>query len=489
MSNSVFQVMKRFSSGLRRSVTWTPDFLFANFLMDTVFYGIVNDTGVKPYQLPGAVLEGFKKLYLDKELYYEFKAAGVPLSTAQNMQVSEIAPRVKNYMGGIPSKVHTVTSGITEALNSLEEVNRINEFSRARQMGKSIDEAGVFARDATVNFGRAGVYGRKVNQITPFFNAAIQGTDKMIRTMKLHPARTAMRISTYIIAPTLFLWYRNHADPRYRDLPQDIRDRNYVVGFDKDGSAILLPKQREYGYLFGTSMERALDYLYSENNRKGFGGYGSFLASQMLPDMLPQFLKLYAENSSGIDFFTGKPIIPKKLEGQRPENQYDINTSYLARKLGMLFGVSPVVIDHDIKGVGGTSAKLGLSVTDALVDAVQGKHSQRPAQTKAEIANFTRFYRSSDKRSSAVDDYFSGMTALGQDKNDPRVNINSPATKKLNSIKNAGYDSQIKDLTKQWNKIHSSTTLTPTDKRNQMTKKYNEMRNVAKKANKIIYGN
>lgn len=37
--------------------------------------------------------------------------------------------------------------------------------------------------DVTVNFRRSGDYSKQVNKVAPFFNANIQGTDKVARWM------------------------------------------------------------------------------------------------------------------------------------------------------------------------------------------------------------------------------------------------------------------------------------------------------------------
>jgi hypothetical protein len=54
------------------------------------------------------------------------------------------------------------------------------------------------------------------------------------------------------------------------------------------------------------------------------------------------------------------PIIPGDLENVSPQYQYDSKTSELSKKIGSIFGVSPMKTDYLIKSYGGIIGELGL---------------------------------------------------------------------------------------------------------------------------------
>ena len=90
-------------------------------------------------------------------------------------------------------------------------------------------EAGIEARDVTLDFGRHGKSTQSLNQTIAFFNAAIQGTDKMVREFKEHPGQMLTKTFIGITLPSLVLWYLNKDDPRYQELPQWQKDIFWVI--------------------------------------------------------------------------------------------------------------------------------------------------------------------------------------------------------------------------------------------------------------------
>ena len=62
------------------------------------------------------------------------------------------------------------------------------------------------AREVTLDFSRSGTIGQQLNQIIPFFNACVQGGDKMIRLFKDDPLGTSLKVAKYIILPSMLLW-------------------------------------------------------------------------------------------------------------------------------------------------------------------------------------------------------------------------------------------------------------------------------------------
>ena len=115
----------------------------------------------------------------DKQLVEEFKAAGVPMSNFVGSNRRSAALTLDKMAGGdkswraVPIKklVSTLYEAVQDASELAESGTRMGEFMRARKQGLSIEEAGFLAKELTLDFGRSGIYGRKVNSAVPFFNA------------------------------------------------------------------------------------------------------------------------------------------------------------------------------------------------------------------------------------------------------------------------------------------------------------------------------
>ncbi len=130
--------------------------------------------------------------------------------------------------------------------------------------------------DLTIDFAKIGTKVQALNLITAFFNARLQGYARLAQAFKEKPANTTLKTFAYITAPSIVLWYLNHDDPRYQQLPQWQKDLFWIVitpeiGIgdnivedDNDYTIYRIPKPFEPGLLFGTLPERMLDWAYNE---------------------------------------------------------------------------------------------------------------------------------------------------------------------------------------------------------------------------------
>jgi hypothetical protein len=91
------------------------------------------------------------------------------------------------------------------------------------------------------------------------------------------------------------------------------------------------------------------------------------------PTAVPQAVKPALEVMTNYDFFSGRPIVGTGLQELPTERQYSAtNTSEVAKGLGKLGLISPLAIDHLIKGYFGTSGGLVLTATNRLAREVMG---------------------------------------------------------------------------------------------------------------------
>ena len=67
---------------------------------------------------------------------------------------------------------------------SVENGVRLASYIEARKAGVSRDKAAELAKNLTVNFNKSGEFGTVANSAYLFFNASVQGTSRLIRTLK-----------------------------------------------------------------------------------------------------------------------------------------------------------------------------------------------------------------------------------------------------------------------------------------------------------------
>lgn len=417
--NMLVKVLRVPAGWLRSGATLSPEFILRNPVRDMISASLYSKHGFIPVW---DTVRGLS-LYLKKgKEYWDYMNSGA----AQSAMVSLDRDYLHGQMRDLLKKksVLSMCANPIEALRALSEATematRLAEFDLAkngytgignRLFGKDRKplyntEAGIEARDVTLDFGRHGKSTQSLNQTIAFFNAAIQGTDKMVREFKAHPGQMTMKTFIGITVPSLVLWYLNKDDPRYQELPQWQKDIFWVIP-GKD-TLYKIPKPFELGILFGTVPERMLQYMYDKEkgrNGPGFKGLGGSIIDNLLPSAIPTGMLPALEWISNYSFFMGRNIVPLSKSKLPDRQQYTPYTSYLARKVGNAFNLSPMKIDNTIQDVGGNLAALG----NSIIDQAAGLDETRPAKRWSEAPGVRGFtatpYASSDSVQRLRDDY------------------------------------------------------------------------------------
>ena len=130
-----------------------------------------------------------------------------------------------------------------------------------------------------------------------------------------------------------------------------------------------LPIPFEVGLLFKTIPETVLDVTYGDRtSRQAFEIVKRGVTSTLEFD--PVFAQAFApllEASANYNSFTGRPVVPVWMM-QLPEEQATDYTSELGRFIGDALDVSPMKIDHIMKGYTGTIGTYVLDWTDRVRD-------------------------------------------------------------------------------------------------------------------------
>lgn len=356
---------------LRAGSTSSPSFIIRNFLRDTIWAGISSKNGFIPIV---DSLRGAWALRHNKQLRAEFETSGV-ISSAFYNDAEAVRRSLDDMVGG-----KYETHGLLDILKALgkypidflkffgdnvEASTRMGEFMRARENGKSIEQAAVDAIEVTLNFNRSGVEGQQANRVIPFFNACIQGGDKLYRLMKEDPGGTMGRIGLYIMLPSLGLWLLNHDEDWYKELDPNIKATCWVLP-----GGIRIPKPQEAGILFGTGVEAMLDAAYEQDPKAVGNWVKTYLGDTMLPNFLPTVLLPIIEWQSNYSFFRGKPVVNATQQKLPDEMQYGPYTTEAAKIIGKtaaatpVGGISPVKIDNAWRSITGTMGMFLLQIPD-----------------------------------------------------------------------------------------------------------------------------
>ena len=207
--------------------------------------------------------------------------------------------------------------------------------------------------EVTTDFNAAGSYARVMNQIVPFFNAAIQGPRAALRSLKRNPLAFGLH-GAQITAATLALWWMIKDEEWYAEMELRKRFLYWFVPGPND-TLIVIPRAFETGMLFAALPEAMIDAAYREEPEQVQEWMTAFI-DVVNPWDVPPMAKEIAQQYANQDFFFDRPIVPRSIEGKPLEEQVDDYTTRAAKLIGDVLGVSPMRVDHAVRSIGGGAA-------------------------------------------------------------------------------------------------------------------------------------
>jgi hypothetical protein len=210
-TNYFVKAMGSINSWLRAAFTSrNPEFILSNFSRDiqsAIFNasaeseiegGFLNGTGAmrRIFKLVGPSLKtlvkdevGGKTDPLIMKYYEEFKEDGGKTGWAYQKSLEDIANELQIDDSG-KTGAQKILGTAKGALEFVEGINdafensiRLSAYIAAREGGVSREKAAQFAKNITVNFNKQGEWGAAVNATYLFFNASVQGTARLGRSL------------------------------------------------------------------------------------------------------------------------------------------------------------------------------------------------------------------------------------------------------------------------------------------------------------------
>lgn len=382
------------STALRRTFATgvAPGFVLANMFRDALSVPMFSQDG--RFRLPGA---GFVDMFKGAADYLDKTPGGIrDLYDAMGVRVSSFSSegQLKKITGearGFREKWSANWAKLENFFGHPENFIRIHEFrkiyERAKAEGKSETEARMLALEAgkeiTVNFARGGIYAKMFNKMTPYFNASLQGQRKVWRQIvhggdgkndaqraRIQRAAIGNGIAN-ITLPALTLWWMNHEEEWYQDLPAWRKTMFFNMKFFD--TIVSLPKPFEAGFIFGAIPELFMEAYFNEKGT--VPRLYDALADGLFPylkgfgDFLPALVQPLIEKRTGFDFFKDRPLTPAWIQSTRvPTEQTTFYTSATAQILSKaLNGVmTPIEVEKILGGYTSGAGTYGLRMIDEV---------------------------------------------------------------------------------------------------------------------------
>lgn len=370
---------------LRQSVVLFPLFPVLQVPQDS--FAAMFTSGLKPryaMTIPArAVKEFVKTLRGTSQTHEALRRYGIAgqkdASAATRRNDFEVAAGVKGSPGfkqRVLDKLHHISMASDNAVRqAVYEAAMEQGLSRAEAMKKAAD---------IINFryrGRSGTL-TVAAQLIPFFNAYLAATHVVAKTATgegLSPTQRADHFKTLaqMTAATMAMSFVYAAlvsgDDEYEEIPAYKRDRMLLVpglgvGIPLRPDVFLMPKITGE-YLWNTLVDNGT----TDPAKFKKAMRDALLDTVLSPTAVPQVLKPTAEVVTNYNFFTKRALIGPYEAQQEKFMQYNDSTSELSKALAPMFGrdnISPIALDHVIRGYFGSVGGLALYATNFLLGPV-----------------------------------------------------------------------------------------------------------------------
>ena len=204
------------------------------------------------------------------------------------------------------------------------------------------------AEDVTVDFRRSGTYSKKLNHLTAFHNAAMQGISRTARLFRDNPTGTSIKGLAYLTPFALYYWYQNRQKQWYKNLQPSYKYNN--IFFDIGNNVYRLPIPHEIGLIFQALPVAIADSDYN-NDPKYYDGLIKIIESQ-IPSIVPTIFHPVIDVMRNKDFL-GRPIESEGMKHLPVTDRKRNHTSQMATAMSKGFNsvgikLSPIQLDYMI---------------------------------------------------------------------------------------------------------------------------------------------
>ena len=378
---------------LRISVTSLPPFQAYQVFNDATRAAMLSGVD-RPFQLMGRVMTSFGKILTDKDDPISIEMRRLGISGGYGHTALEVSDKMRRDLN---LKTNTL---MKQALDKAEAFAAASDMAQRRALfiQTLLETGGTQNPDGSItggnkvlaahramdiiNWQKHGTSGklRILSQIVPFMNAYIQGMDVLIGAMRGEAIsgkakkeaqylflQTAMKITALSALYAMLV----SDDEEYQKLDDRTKIRSFII----PGTGFKIPVSAEVALLTKAVPELGWQYITRDGTASPMDAtklrseLGVAVLDGLLgPNIMPQIARPTLEAITNYNFLTGSPLVGRGLENLETSRQFTENTSELAKFLGKSGIISPLKLDHLIKGYAGTTAALTLYTTDAMAN-------------------------------------------------------------------------------------------------------------------------
>lgn len=437
LGGPMLDMLTKASNFLRKTTTATPQFAVSQLFQDA-YRGIALSGVRDPFSVPLKVMKGFVGEFTGDSLTDQLESMGIVGAydlmpgRAKDAIEKEFGIKQRSATEKILNTLERPSIASDSALRKAIFQQTLNE-TKSEQFPEGDVLLARYRAQEIINFKRQGA-NRTVGlfrQIIPFMNAYIQGMDVLYRTMTgrgISAERRSVALKMFVSAgikltalSTIYAMLVA-GDDEYEGLADYDKHKHFII----PGTGMKVPVAPEIGFMFKVIPERLYKYIVTQGTERPedakvmFKSLGTAMFDTFTgPNLTPQAVKPALEVLVNYSFFRDAPIVGMGMKNMEPRLQYTDATSEIAKMLGDAVNMSPIKIDHILRGYTGIAGGTVLDLSNAAFSDGPNKriyelpffktfmYDQVPSGYKQE------FYAFRDEASRVVDTV-NGLKARGQ---------------------------------------------------------------------------
>lgn len=327
--------------------------------------------------------------------------------------------RIQKILSWVVHPLETIET-LTDAV---EQAPRLAEYKRVLKSTGNAKTALRAADEITVNFQRHGKLGKEIDAFVPYFNAAIQGTNKLVTEVKNHPIRFGAKslASALITSAFMFGWNIWMGDEEEYEKLSAYKKNNFFNFSLGDGKFLSIPKSQGTAIL-NSLVERVVEFAMKDDKdfKREFADFSDYILQTLLPPDPSDIIVLgtIMDLQSNEDF-KGTPIVSSQYEDLNAEAQYNESTTWIAKQLSQTWiakmvgkwinsdgdALSPMQIDYIINSNFGVLGRINRSIGAQEKDYWFGMKTRIFTDNVYSTDTMNRFYDDYEKLEKQVNTY------------------------------------------------------------------------------------
>ena len=320
-----------------------------------------------PFSVTRNVVRGFVDEVTGSEVSQRWKVGGGEMAQPLGIDRAFLREAVNELLSQSPkAKMLNWAQHPIDSMRTLfslpESAPRLAEFragleSLGWKPGQKVTfeqfvKAQLAAANVTVDFREGGNLAMWVNQVIPFFNATLQGPARMASAIRNNPVATITAGIMSLTLPTLALWLKNRDEEWYKELRPMEKYRYWHIRIPGTDVILRLPRPFEWGHIFASIPEAMLE-SFAEANPQAIHESVGVAIEDATPALIPGIAQAPIEIAANREFYFDRPLVPERMKRMLPKDQFNPYTSETAKRIGALFGISPIYVDHLASGWSG----------------------------------------------------------------------------------------------------------------------------------------